>query len=138
MCGRHLLAGLVTLAALFAAGSARALDKQGSAHGGDVSGADSGFNVSGNVGLGVAIVNPSYAARPDNTGLALFRYMGHADVDLVGSRLSIPIDVNFFTDRTRDGAGVVAPSEFDVIAGLTTTERLGRAAAFELGARVGN
>lgn len=111
-----------SMAALCVSSPARALDKQGSAHNGEVSGAASeGFNVSGAALYGVSLYNPSYAARPDNTGLTLFRYAGHADIDLIGRSLSIPIDVNMFTDKERDGAGVLAPTEGDIIAGVTST-----------------
>jgi hypothetical protein len=134
---RHgLVASLVCAAAvLTAARSARALDKQGSAHGGGLEGPTAGFDVSGSASLGVSLYNPTYAARPDNTGLTLFRYAGHADVDLIGHRLSIPIDVNMFTDRLAHGfARKFVPSELDVIAGVTTTWRLGPG-ALEAGAR---
>ena len=80
---------------------ARALDKQGSAHGGEVGGADSGFAISGSLLGGIAFFNPTYAARPDNTGKALLRLAPHLDIDLIGSRLSIPVDINVFTDRER-------------------------------------
>lgn len=120
----------------FVAGRARALDKQGSAHGGKVDDDSSGFAVSGNVSAGAAIINPSYAARPDNSGLALFRAAGHLDVDLIGSRLSVPIDVNLFTDRkARPGARVLVPSEIDLIGGLTSTWPVGPG-KLEGGARV--
>lgn len=112
----------------------QALDKQSSAHGGEVGGADSGFALSGNVLLGVAAYNPSYAARPDNSGRALLRAAAHFDVDLIGSRLSIPVDLNMFTDRARRGAGELVPSELDVITGLTSTWPIDRT-ALELGAR---
>ena len=126
---------LVCAAAALAARPARALDKQGSAHGGGIEGPTSGFDVSGSASLGLSIYNPTYAARPDNTGLTLFRYAGHADVDLIGRRLSIPIDVNMFTDRTAVGfARKLVPSELDFITGLTTTWRLGPG-AIEGGAR---
>jgi hypothetical protein len=119
---------------LFASVTARALDKQGSAHGGDVAGAESGFGLTGAAMLGAALYNPTYAARPDNTGLALFRYAAHADIDLIGRRLSIPLDINFFTDRQRPGALKLVPSEFDLIAGVTTTWGLGPG-ALEFGVR---
>jgi hypothetical protein len=83
---------------------------------------------------GVAIFNPTYAARPNNTGHALFRLAPHADIDLIGSRLSIPIDLNLFTDRDRPGAAKLVPSELDVISGVTSTWPLGPT-ALELGAR---
>src|SRR4051812_37020733 len=101
------------------------LDKQGSAHGGDADAERRDFDVSGTVLLGVSLYNPTYAARPDNTGLALFRYAAHVDIDLLGPLLSIPIDLNFFTDRLRGGAAVLAPTEFDVIGGVTSTQDFG-------------
>jgi hypothetical protein len=110
------------------------LDKQGSAHGGDVAGADDGVDVSGSATLGLSLYNPSYAARPDNTGRVLFRYALHSDFDLIGRRLSIPLDLNVFTDRKRDGAKALLPTEMDVINGLTTTWPLGPG-ALEVGAR---
>ena len=120
--------------ALFVAAPAQALDKQGSAHGGEVGGAESGFGVSGSAGIGVSIYNPTYAARPDNTGLALMRYFAHWDIDLIGQKLSIPLDVNMFTDRQRGGALLFAPTELDFIEGLTSTWPLGPG-AIEFGLR---
>jgi hypothetical protein len=119
------------------ASTAQALDKQGAAHagGGGGSGASDGFGVSGSVMLGVSLYNPSYAARPDNTGLALLRYAAHADIDLIGHKLSIPIDVNLFTDRMRDGALAMVPTEFDVIAGVTSTWEAAKG-SFEFGLRL--
>jgi hypothetical protein len=114
---------------------ARALDKQGSAHGGAVAGEDEGFDIEGALLYGVSIYNPSYAARPANTGLTLFRYALHADIDLIGRRLSIPVDVNMFTDRTRSGFRKLMPSEGDVITGVTSTWGFGPG-ALELGTRV--
>lgn len=129
----RVVGSLCAVAAL--AGSAAALDKQGSAHGGDVDGATRGFSLSGAAMLGSSLYNPSYAARPDNTGLALARYAAHLDLDLVGRTLSMPVDVNFFTDRGRPGLARLAPSEFDVITGLTSTLPVA-AMAVELGARI--
>lgn len=114
--------------------AARALDKQGASHGGDPGGAPGGFAVSSSLLGGVALFNPTYAARPDNTGHTLLRLAPHVDVDLIGSRLSIPIDINFFSDRDRKGLGKVAPSELDLISGLTSTWPLGPT-ALELGVR---
>jgi len=115
-----------------------ALDKQGSAHGGQVGGGPKEFNVSGSAMLGASLYNPSYAARPDNTGHALFRYALHFDVDLLGRYLSIPIDINMFTDRERKKAAVLSPSELDLIGGLTSTNALSRGLDVEVGARVEN
>ena len=140
MAHRRVRGGFVRSTAVFTAASlvaasAAALDKQGSAHGGAVEGSDSGFGFSGSVGLGVSLYNPTYAARPDNTGLALMRYTVHADVDLIGRRLSIPIDINMFSDRLRSGAEKLLPTEFDFITGLTSTWKLGPG-AIEFGTRV--
>jgi hypothetical protein len=129
-------AALGVFAALIPLRTASALDKQGSAHGGGVEGATSGFGVSGSFAAGVALYNPTYAARPNNTGLTLLRAAGHLDIDLIGRRLSIPLDVNTWTDRTaRPGARWLVPSEIDVIGGVTSTWRLGPG-AIEGGARV--
>ena len=67
--------------------------------------------MSGSLLGGVAFFNPTYAARPDNTGKALLRLAPHLDVDLIGSRLSIPIDLNVFTDREQPGLKKLVPSE---------------------------
>jgi hypothetical protein len=131
-----LVAALAALLLLALAAPVHALDKQGSAHGGEVGGADSGFAISGSLLGGVAFFNPSYAARPDNTGLTLLRFAPHFDIDLIGSRLSIPLDMNVFTDRERPGLQKLLPSEFDVITGATSTWPLGPPAAIEFGARV--
>jgi len=112
-----------------------ALDKQGSAHAGQVIGPDHGFGISGSVLAGVAPFNPSYAARPDNSGLALGRVAPHFDIDLIGARLSLPIDINVWTDRTRSGVAKLGPSELDVIGGVTSTWQLGPS-ALETGARI--
>src|SRR3954469_8335132 len=127
------LLGIVT-ALLGFAPSAFALDKQGSAHGGQVGGDAKEFNVSGAAMLGASLYNPTYAARPDNSGHALFRYALHFDVDLLGRMLSIPLDLNMFTDRERRRAAVFAPSELDLIGGLTSTNTLTRGFDLEVGA----
>ena len=132
---RALLAAATALALAVVVRPACALDKQGSAHGGGVEGESSGFGVAGSLIVGASVYNPSYAARPDNTGLALMRYALHVDVDLIGRRLSIPLDLNLFTDRTRRGARKLAPTEFDVISGVTSTWGLGPG-AIELGTRI--
>jgi len=123
------------MASLCLTSAAQALDKQASAHAGALAGSESGFALTGSVLAGAALINPTFAARPDNTGHALGRVAPHFDVDLIGSRLSIPIDINVFSDRDRRGLGKLAPSEFDVISGVTSTWALGRS-AIELGARV--
>ncbi len=101
-------------------------------------GGEQELNISGSGMLGASLYNPTYAARPNNSGLALFRYALHLDVDLLGRLLSIPIDVNMLTDRQRKGAGIFVPSELDLIGGLTSTSSLTRGFDGELGARVEN
>lgn len=114
---------------------AAALDKQGSAHAGSVAGAESGVALGGTLSLGLSLYNPTYAARPNNTGLTLLRYALHLDLDVIGRRLSFPLDLNMFTDRKRHGAAVLAPTEVDLIGGVTTTWDLGPG-ALEGGVRV--
>lgn len=120
---------LLVIAVAGYAGRAQALDKQGAAHKGDAPA--TGFGLSGEVFLGVLPYNPTYAARPDNSGRALLRAGGHLDVDLLGPRLFIPLDLNLFTDRLHQPA---RPSELDIIGGLASTWDLPVGHA-ELGAR---
>jgi hypothetical protein len=127
---------LVSLLLALSTGKAHALDKQGAAHSGKGAGAEAGdFAISGAVMMGVSLINNSYAARPDNTGLALMRYAGHVDIDLLGPRLSIPVDVNMFSDKELAGLDKLTPSELDVIVGVTSTWEVGSGAT-ELGARI--
>ena len=135
---RALVFGAVLVVALVASPPALALDKQGSAHGGQVGDEpdDDRFDIEGAVMMGVALVNPTYAARPDNTGHTLMRYALHADIDLIGRKLSVPLDVNLFTDRDRKGLNKLGPTELDVITGLTTTRPIVKGLDAEVGARV--
>jgi hypothetical protein len=127
----------IVLAAGGTTRTASALDKQGSAHGGEVGDdSDDKFDIEGAAMIGIALINKSYAARPDNTGHALMRYALHADIDLLGRKLSIPVDVNMFTDRDRSGLAKLSPTELDVITGLTTTSKVSKGVDGEIGARV--
>lgn len=67
-------------------------------------------------GAGWLFHNSSYFARPDNTGRALFRYVGHADLNLYKEKVVLYGDVNFFTDR--ESGNKLRPSELDWIVGL--------------------
>ncbi|WP_455377112.1 hypothetical protein [Petrachloros mirabilis] len=67
-------------------------------------------------GLGWLFYNQSYFARPDNTGTALFRYVGHFDLNLYREKFLLFGDFNMFTDR--DASNVARPSELDWIIGL--------------------
>jgi hypothetical protein len=134
MFGRYPILSAGIVLGLFVSAPALALDKQGSGQARHTDVLESGQRVSGGALFGVAVFNPSYAARPDNTGLALFRVAGHTDIDLIGQHLTIPLDVNIFTDRTTDGANILVPSELDLIGGVASTWALGKG-ALELGVR---
>jgi len=54
--------------------------------------------------------NPSFAARPDNTGLVGLRHMLHLETDLYKQYLTFYTDQNFFSDRTK---GWIELSEWD-------------------------
>ena len=126
---RSFIASFVRCAACSAlvlgSGRAAALDKQGSAHGGSLEGRDEGFDVSGSAFLGTALYNPTYAARPDNTGLALLRYAAHVEVSVWDKHLGVALDTTFFSDRL--ARNPIAPSEIDV-----TPELIGRLWRLEL------
>jgi len=109
------------LATLLAPSAALALNKQGLSlpadQTGDVAPAPT-QNLTGYVFGGALVYNPSYAARPDNSGLALVRTGGHADLDLYGKRLTLAYDGNVFSDRL--AASTVRPSEVDHVVGVLT------------------
>jgi hypothetical protein len=129
---RLLAIAVVGLLCALAAAPAVALDKQAPAHAGGAGADDDlGPSISGALFLGALPVNPSYAARPDNSGLAVLRAGGHVDVNIIGSRLFVPVDVNLFTDRCTSW---IRPSELDVIAGVATAWPVARG-QLELGAR---
>jgi hypothetical protein len=117
---------------LFAPRAAVALDKQSPAHQG--AGADvpaDGLAWSGQVYMGVLPYNPTYAARPDNSGHALLRAGAHVDVNLMGEHLFIPLDFGLFSDRDHAPA---LPSEIDLIGGVASTWSI-PGGAVELGVR---
>ncbi len=67
-------------------------------------------------GFGWLFHNEQYFARPDNTGRALFRYVGHFDLNLYRDKFLLFGDFNMFTDR--DNSNKVSPTELDWILGL--------------------
>jgi hypothetical protein len=67
---------------------------------------------------GAFISNPSFAARPDNTGRVGMRYMLHAETDLYKKYLTFYSDQNFFSDRDN---GWIELSEWDQTYGITGT-----------------
>jgi hypothetical protein len=106
------------LALLLLLGSpAWALNKQG-ARSDDDDGQVPIFNLSGYLFFGGFVFNPTYFARPDNTGRAALRFGLHLDLDLYKRYLSISYDENTFTDGSADSQGVWLPSEHDHVIGL--------------------
>src|SRR5262249_17713456 len=81
-------------------------------------------DISGWFTLGWFAVNPTYAARPDNSGNALFRYGAHTELSVWHDHLSLGFDATMFTDRQTHA---VRPSELDA-----TYEIIGRTGHFEL------
>lgn len=65
---------------------------------------------------GVFAKNPTFAARPDNTGLVGLRHMLHLETDLYKQYLTFYTDQNFFSDRTN---GWIELSEWDGTYALT-------------------
>lgn len=59
---------------------------------------------------GVFASNPTFAARPDNTGLVGLRHMLHLETDLYKQYLTFYTDQNFFSDRKN---GWIQLSEWD-------------------------
>jgi hypothetical protein len=62
------------------------------------------------------VKNPTFAARPDNTGLVGLRHMLHLETDLYKQYLTFYMDQNFFSDRTK---GWLQLSEWDGTYALT-------------------
>ena len=75
-------------------------------------------DIAGYVTLGWFAYNPSYAARPDNTGRALFRYAAHAGVSALDSRSAV---LGRHHDVHRRYESPVAPSELDLTLDAGTT-----------------
>lgn len=65
---------------------------------------------------GAFVTNPSFAARPNNTGLVGLRHMGHFETDLYKQYLTFYTDQNFFSDRTR---GWIKLTEWDMTYAFT-------------------
>jgi hypothetical protein len=62
------------------------------------------------------VSNPTFAARPDNTGLVGLRHMLHLETDLYKQYLTFYTDQNFFSDRK---TGWIELSEWDGTYALT-------------------
>jgi len=65
---------------------------------------------------GAFVKNPSFAARPDNSGLVGMRHMLHLETDLYKEYLTFYTDQNFFSDRTD---GWIKLSEWDATFAFT-------------------
>ncbi len=65
---------------------------------------------------GAFVKNPTFAARPDNTGLVGMRHMLHMETDLYKQYLTFYTDQNFFSDRTD---GWITLSEWDATFAFT-------------------
>lgn len=70
----------------------------------------------GYVLTGIFARNPTFAARPDNSGLVGLRHMLHLETDLYKQYLTFYTDQNFFSDRTN---GWIELSEWDGTYALT-------------------
>jgi hypothetical protein len=62
------------------------------------------------------VSNPSFTARPDNTGLVGLRHMLHLETDLYKQYLTFYTDQNFFSDRTQSW---IVLSEWDMTYAFT-------------------
>ncbi|MEO8797358.1 MAG: hypothetical protein ABI551_05685 [Polyangiaceae bacterium] len=69
-------------------------------------------DISGALTLGWFSINHTYAARPDNSGNALFRYGVHTELSVVHDFFSVGVDTTLFTDRR--AADPLGPSELDL------------------------
>ena len=73
-------------------------------------------NLTTYLGPGWLFYNQNYFARPDNTGRALFRYIGHANLDLYRNLVVLFTDAVMLTDRS--AANPMRPSELDWLWGI--------------------
>ena len=58
-------------------------------------------DVSGFLTFGWFFANPTYAARPDNTGIALFRYAARTEISVYADVLSLSLDATLFTSAAK-------------------------------------
>jgi len=72
--------------------------------------------VGGYVLTSAFISNPSFTARPDNTGRVGLRHMVHLERDIYKQYLTFYTDQNFFSDRTK---GWIELSEWDMTYAFT-------------------
>ena len=84
-----------------------------------------GGDVRGWCTLGWFAINNTYFARPDNTGLALFRYAVHVEISGFDDHLALGLDAIMFTDKL--SSNKLRPSELDF-----TPEIIGRFSRYEV------
>lgn len=60
--------------------------------------------------------NSSFRARPDNTGIVKYRYLGHFEIQPHWAPIALALDTNFFTDN--DARNEFRPSEWDQAIGF--------------------
>ena len=120
---RRALALAALVAATLGPTPAAALNKQGArkAKTPSAPAAEPTVDASGYLFGGVFLFNPTYAARPNNSGLALYRFGLHLDFDLYKRWLTLSYDESSFTDGTPATKNPLAPSEYDQIVGLLST-----------------
>ncbi len=107
--------GLLVLLVSVPPGKAHALEKYGrplpALGSEEENGRDEEETLFGGYMLTSAFVsNPTFAARPDNTGLVGLRHMLHLETDIYKQYLTFYTDQNFFSDRTN---GWIELSEWD-------------------------
>ncbi len=118
--------GLGLMALLFMADPGQALEKYGrplpaigeSEEGGAVHPEPEEHWLRGYLLTSAFIENPTFAARPNNTGLVGTRHMVHLETDLYQQYLGFYTDLNFFSDREN---GWIELSEFDSTFAFTGT-----------------
>lgn len=82
----------------------------------DAAGTEEAHWLHGYLLTGAFVHNPTFAARPDNSGLVGLRHMVHLETDLYKEYLQCYTDQNFFSDRRE---GWVRLSEWDGTYALT-------------------
>jgi hypothetical protein len=117
----HAVACVVLLVDWVNAGPSYALEKYGrplpSMEEPDTAAREAEETLFGGYFLTAAFVsNPTFAARPDNTGLVGMRHMLHLESDLYQQYLTFYTDQNFFSDRTE---GWIRLTEWDGTYALT-------------------
>src|SRR2546422_8601087 len=107
---RDLILSITVLALL--ASPALALEKSGRVEIEEGRPPDVQFSLS----LSDFVDNSSFRARPDNTGIVKYRYLGHFEIQPHWAPLALVLDTNFFTDK--DARNEFRLSEWDQAVGF--------------------